>query len=258
LLIVGHRYSVPVYFADGSTPRYDVDMIDHAQSGATVLHNVPIPSGVSPAAGNDGHMSIIDNSTGCVYDLFEAYTVGGVDGGAFDFSNPRANWAQRAFITGTGWVQGASVRGSSAMGLGGLLRASDFTTPSHALALVVPGEGPSQVFPSYTSDGGTSGGLPAGARVRLSASFVIPSTWTAAQKVLARTLQIYGAYVVDQGGGSESYFLALDDKGAIDSGITNYTSLPSAMLTNLRVVGPQQATTETYAPIFDHPCANFD
>lgn len=65
------EWTVPVYFVDENTPRYDVKLTaDWAL--ARFLKDVPIPDFAEPDPEEDGEMAIIDTSTGCEYDFWQA------------------------------------------------------------------------------------------------------------------------------------------------------------------------------------------
>jgi hypothetical protein len=250
---------------DPSTPRYTVRYTARGLS----LSGVPIPSSVYPAAGSDAHLSLLDNipgspTRGCVFDFLHAGTVGG-SGTVFDYSDPRGEYIQRERIfEESGFVQGASTRGSSDSNLGGVLTSQELAAGqiNHAIAMYVPtaqADNGRPVLPSYTSDG-TSGTslLPEGARVR------VDPAWNASglpawQQTLVRALQTYGGYFIDQGG---------RDIPAIDNshsgygppypwGTDPYPQLDLSITQHMQVLTPGPTTTETYNPIMTHPCGNF-
>lgn len=55
------------------------------------------------------------------------------------------------------------------------------------------------VWPARHRAGGSTGGIPFGALLRLKSSFVIPSTWNTQARALATAMQRYGLYVSDIG-----------------------------------------------------------
>jgi hypothetical protein len=250
---------------DPSTPRYTVRYTAQRLS----LSGVPIPPNVYPAEGSDAHLSLLDNipgspTQGCVFDFTHAGTVGG-SGTAFDYSDPRGEYVQRERIFAeSGFVRGASTRGSSAANLGGVLTSQELAAGqiNHAIAMYVPtaqADNGRPVLPSYTSDG-TSGTslLPEGARVR------VDPAWNASglpawQQTLVRALQTYGGYFIDQGG---------RDIPAIDNshsgygplypwGTETYPQLGLSITQHMQVLTPGPTSIETYDPIMTHPCGNF-
>ncbi len=65
------EWTVPVYFADENTPRYDVQLTAN-WAPVRSLRNVPIADFAQPDPEGDGEMVIIDSSTGCEYDFWQA------------------------------------------------------------------------------------------------------------------------------------------------------------------------------------------
>jgi hypothetical protein len=260
------NYGVAFYeVTDPSTPRYTVNFTAQRLR----LSGVPIPPNVYPAAGSDAHLSILDNipgspTRGCVFDFLHAGTVAG-SGTAFDYSDPRGEFVQRERIfEESGFVQGASTRGSSDANLGGILTSQEFAAGqiNHAIALYVPAaqaDNGHPALPSYTSDGTSPTSLlPESARVRVDPVWN-PSGLPAWQQTLVRALQTYGGYIVDQGG---------TDIPAIDNshsgygppypwGQTTYPQLDVSITQHMQVLTLGATSTETYNPIPNHPCGNF-
>jgi len=94
LVIQVRQYSAPVYFADASTDRVEVDLAcgEVWEMGVSSLLNVPIPDyaepahdagGSSPPSGcgeesdQDNHMIVLDPDTRCEYDFWQARREGG-------------------------------------------------------------------------------------------------------------------------------------------------------------------------------------
>src|SRR4051812_13163603 len=81
-VIADKEFTVPVYFADASTPRYDVTTMGQPPGAhydpnfvhdvRRVMRSVPIPDNARPDRQIDGHMTVIDNATGCEYDFYAA------------------------------------------------------------------------------------------------------------------------------------------------------------------------------------------
>jgi hypothetical protein len=69
-VISSKHWSVPVYHANASTPKYDVAITSMAY--ATRIHQVPIPDDALPDPEADGHLGIIDDSTGCFFEFLGA------------------------------------------------------------------------------------------------------------------------------------------------------------------------------------------
>ena len=248
------------------TPRYTVK---RTAGGNLYLHNVPIPANVYPAAGSDAHLSILDTDPNsatynCVFDFLHAGTVGG-SGTALDYSDPRGEYVQRLRIfEESGFVRGASTRGSSNSNLGGILTSQELAAGriDHAIALYVPAAQADYGRPhgpSFTSDGTSQTSLlPESARIRVDPAWN-PSGLPAWKQTLVRALQTYGGHIIDQGG---------RDIPAIDNthsgygppypwGTTDYPQLDVSITQHMQVLSSGGSQTETYDPIMVHPCGNF-
>jgi hypothetical protein len=74
----------------------------------------------------------------------------------------------------------------------------------HALSLVITSAKSHYIAcPGTSSDGGNTGSysIPEGARLQLDPTFnVAAQSWPAWEKMMARAMQVYGAYVSDQNG----------------------------------------------------------
>ena len=105
-------WTQPVYFADSSTPRYDVTLTADWAPFLT-LRDVPIPDGARPDPESDGHLIIIERDSRCVYELWQARKT---DGGW------SASWGNAISIDSDGiYPKGLSVRGSGFVTLGGMV-----------------------------------------------------------------------------------------------------------------------------------------
>ena len=258
-------WSVPVYWADGTTPRYSVALNQLNFGGYQYLDGVPIPDQAASAApdtcqsGTDGHMTIIDKSNNCMYDFWRACKKS--DGSWV------AGWANRMYGTDTGiYPQGASTRGSGFANVAGLMTPAEFQAGAinHALMFSSGANrsgGP--VAPATESDGGNSGTqyIPEGARIRLKASFDL-SSYPKYLQVIGQALKTYGAFNGDNSGGGFNLY-AVDAnrsdapwRGTYPWGTNAYPSIPVEFLQNMEVItlGPQ--TASQYNPV-PQSCASY-
>jgi hypothetical protein len=133
------QYTFPVYFADASTPRYNVPCRTYrctvvSPSGTTstdVLQGVPIPLGARPAAGSDAQMIIIDPASGTEWDVWQA----SFDGSGWSVSNGSVyniNWDAMPTRYGS--------RGAGVPYYAGLIRHWEIAAGriDHALAFAYP------------------------------------------------------------------------------------------------------------------------
>ena len=150
------------------------------------------PSAAKPAAGSDAHLAV-EQPDGSVVEMWQAAKSG-------------TNWTAGAVAVakaGQYFYTIAGCRGSS------LTLASGIVTPqevkagaiSHVLSVSLPASVVSKsfVFPSYSSDGTLTGGIPEGARLVLDPSYDI-SSLTGLKKMVAQALKTYGMIVVDRTG----------------------------------------------------------
>jgi hypothetical protein len=189
-------WGIPLFYADRHSARYAVscDRFCSAPIGRP-----RIPRGASPSTGSDSHLAVLDPASGSELDM----------------------WLARR--TGRGWVGG--VRSTTGLGgpgvhcracgrpdAAGFALAAGIVRPEeiaqghidHALVITTPDtRGGVKACPAVGTDGdsGDPSALPLGARVQLDPRLDVDALpvpgW---QKVLARALQTYGAYVVDTGG----------------------------------------------------------
>jgi hypothetical protein len=195
-------WTVPVYYADASTPRHDVP-ITAGWTEFNSLQNVPVPANAKPDPSEDAHLTIIDRSNGCVYDFWGASGSGG------NLSAKLGN-AMPANSTGVD-PGGLGARASGFSGAAGLVTYEDMKKGSidHALVFAYPktrSGGP--VSPATKSDGSTGGddAIPQGARLRLDPSVNLGSLGlNRYELMIARAMQQYGMILGDTSGGFTIY-----------------------------------------------------
>jgi hypothetical protein len=201
-----YAYGWPVFAADASTPKGYVHATMPWGSDPFGGQPVPIPAGFAANAGSDGHVAVIDYSTGRVYEYWQLQQV--------DATHYTASWGQVTtnVFSGVGNEQlyGGSSTGSAISGIAGLVRTYEMRSGviNHALAFASDAVTPGTFqFPAKKSDGSNMAGLPLnstlaeGTRIRLDPSIdlaAIPGI-TQAELIVGRALQKYGAFCVDQG-----------------------------------------------------------
>jgi hypothetical protein len=133
---------------------------------------------------------------------------------------------------------------------GGIVRPEEIAQGhiDHALALSVPYWRVTKfVCPAVKTGGGVedANAIPEGAHVQLSLKIdVAAQTWPAWEKVIARALQVYGAYVSDAGSGSFEVRAESDlDRGypmwqlvGINAGVSTAQKLPDIPWGRMRVL----------------------
>lgn len=192
------RYTVAVYHADARTPRYDVALTADYEDRAHVI-GVPIPDGAEPDPSEDGHLAVIDDSTGCEYDFWQARKHG-------DRWEASAGNALR--LDGSG-VHGGAHQGATAAGFAltaGLVFPRELRAGAveHALFFAYPlTRAGDPVAPAVHSDGTSHDvrALPEGARLRLDPALDLTRLGLRPYElVLARAMQRYGLYLGDSSG----------------------------------------------------------
>jgi RTX calcium-binding nonapeptide repeat (4 copies) len=210
------QYTFPVYEVDSRARRQPVRLAgwysDVSAEGrrlrtsrnATV--NIPIPDDAVPAAGSDAQVVVVDRETGDEWGIWRAErTEDGTWRGenAYHYNVdwegvPPRSRGGRPFLS----------RGAGVPYLAGLVRPCELRQGriEHALAFAYDHASPRHVFPATKSDGnGTvARDLPEGARLQLDPALSERDieAWgcTGPCLVIARALQRYGMYVIDNAG----------------------------------------------------------
>jgi len=249
------QYSIPVYWADTSTPLQKMSVTVLAGegfgTGAPTSTMVPIPAGALPAAGTDRHLCIVDK---------QAHT----EWGMWDASNGAAGWtcsvAATSDLSGTGvrppktgnpsWWTSAGARACGFPLIAGLITVEEMQKGKIEHALVVAYSHIRSHFyksPASTAQGTTNmaiptRGIPCGGRIQLDPALDVSGlALSASGKIIARALQAYGAYVGDFSGAISLYADASPGAlGAWNGGLLTNGELGALDLTKLRVlsIGP--------------------
>lgn len=190
-------YGPNVYTVTGADPVVPVVCVQYC-SNVPASFSVPA-SGVVGASGPDGWLAIVNPDTGRELDLWQA---------TYDGTTLKANGGTQVDVDGSGWCGDNRAHCYSATASGsaltaGLITGDDLRSGSidHALAFV-PRLTRSNFIacPATHTDGkGWLWDPPEGARFFLPRSFVIPATWPAVAKMVAKALQEFGGVVADQG-----------------------------------------------------------
>ena len=196
-----YDYGTPVFDADASTPRYAIDCT--APWGTCGLERQPvtIPADARLSSGSDGQMNIIDWSTRTGYCFWQ-----------YRNDHAHTSWGGSYAVDGDGIDPTSSCNGAGVPSIAGVVRTAEMAQGriDHALAFATRycQAGPHR-YPATKSDGkySGSGAIPEGARVQLDPSInvdALPGA-TVGEKIVARALQTYGAYVTDCSGSNMSF-----------------------------------------------------
>ncbi len=245
------RYTIAVHITDDETPSRTVELSgwfssydrgDGSRKGhgwSPTVHGVPVPDDVDVPAGSDGQVVFWNPRSGVEYGFWR-----------FRKDSHGHHRAQNGYRyhTTTGYhgrfADGKAGRGAGLPYLAGLVRRCELARGriGHALAFAYDSPSPAFVYPASASDGAGVRGvdLPEGARLQLSprlgeARF---DAWGLSPegKAIARALQRYGMYVVDNSGSSK-IFLEARPTAAWDGDITR-TLVSAIPWKEFRVVAP--------------------
>jgi hypothetical protein len=203
LVVSLRQWTVAVYGAAPNTPLTDVGLTDTWGTGLTSLDGVPMPAGARPDPAGDGHLSVVQPSSGCVYDLFRARTADG----SWTASSGNALGAGSTGI----YAGGGGTRAAGFSAALGLIWPQEIESGhiDHALVFAYPyTRSGAPVAPATRSDGRTTtaGALPMGARLRLDPTLDLSTLGlNRAERVVAKALQEYGMVLGDTSGGFTLY-----------------------------------------------------
>jgi hypothetical protein len=214
------QYAVPVFYFNDQTPRrsvkfsgsfsaYDTGDASRVTPGyGASVANVPIPDVAVQSPGTDGQIVLWDPTTGVEWSFWQFSRT--ASGGYVATNGAR-------YRTGTGsygrYADGKSGRGAGTPYFAGLVRGWEIAQGhiDHALAFSYSSPSSGVVYPASKSDGAGVAGVdaPEGTRFQLDPSLTEADfqAWGLAPeaKIIARALQRYGMYVIDNGGSSKIY-----------------------------------------------------
>ncbi len=244
------QYTVGVYCVDEEVPLRAVRLAGYFSSYLTgarkgfgtapVVQGLPIPRWVQPPKGSDGQVVILDSRNGVEYGFWQ-----------FAWANGEATatngYLTRTDNTSTGvFTDGLAGRGGGFPYLGGLVRGGELEhgQVDHALAFAYPFPSPESVAPASKSDGQGIRGrdLPEGSRLQLDPSLTVQDLEAYGVEdpglAIARALQKYGMYVVDNSGSAKVY--VEDRSTALWDAKVNRHMLGSIPWTAFRVLEPSR------------------
>ena len=255
---------IPASAITPSTPRYDVEFKNVGTwgsdpFGSSASSMVALPRGTKIPPGSDGHVAVVDRAKGQVFGIWQARYNSETD-------TWTASWGGRTPINGpgSGIDQAGSATASGISRYAGVVTAAEFSTAvadntglNHALVFSTDIAGPDFVGPAIKSDGANMAGvanpIPEGYRIQLDPTIdidAIPNI-TAGERVIAKTLQTHGAYVVDQGGARMAFiFETVPDANATNPGAAyiragfnwDYYDMTNIPWTQLRVLNAERTT----------------
>ena len=213
------QYTFPVYFVDGTTPRWDVPCLVYKCRIITpggsytvpVLRDVPIPPAVQPSHGSDAQIIVIDRDTLTEYDFWRVKRTAN----GWTVSNGTVY-----NISWNGTPPKYNSRGAGVPYYAGLIRPWEIEQGriDHALAFGYPQTAADRcVYPATKTDGDSahSYAIPEGARLQLDPSLTEADFnqmgLNRTGKIIARALQEYGMVLIDTSGQAKIYVEDLEN-----------------------------------------------
>jgi hypothetical protein len=196
------RYGMAVVYGDGSERRFQVRTAHDADWGSAFgPYTVPLKKEWRATTGSDGWLCVVEADRSRGYWLWQYSWNGGAPtaswGGTGRYDKETVNpWADHGTGVGAGIVPPALTIRKEDLDRGYI---------NHALALADPWTASSWKYPANKSDGLDRGlsPIPEGQRIRLDPSINVDATsWPRFEKMVAKALQKYGAYMTDTSDGS--------------------------------------------------------
>ena len=194
-------YASPIFFAQPGDPVAPVDVTipDWAPQGSIRWDGrpVPVPAGVNPAPGSDGHLTVVSADRRTAWEFWrctKASTSGYTTAIIVQFD-----------LNGPGYsdhMGDTSARGSGAPLISTTLRAEEVLNGiPHALGITVPHVGSKPIYPpmSHTDGEGPDSGIQYGMLFVLRPDYPVPAGASIGVRNVIAALKTYGAYVIDQG-----------------------------------------------------------
>lgn len=240
------EFGIPIWDGSDRSPRRWVTCRMDPVWGACPFSGapVPIPPGAHPHRGSDGAMVIVDWSNGHSYEFWQAQEAG---------DRWVTSWGAVQDLRGPGFGGKGSSTAAGASRLAGVVRVSEIEAGRipHALAMSID-NACARTFraPALKTDGESTRGdcTPEGARLQLDPAIDVDAIAgiTPAERMVAKALQIHGAYVIDKGGApmAISFELARDAISASRPGAVyqaaglawDYFDMPRVPWARLRVL----------------------
>jgi hypothetical protein len=228
-------WGIPLAYSGADSENYAVGCTKY---GCNIDVHFRIPRYARQNSGTDGKLVVVDPSTNTELDMGRASYDPVSDAWTTEsrYTTPSDGWGA---MCGLGQhCDGVLMSGIDQFG--GIIRPEEIAQGhiDHALALAIPYWRDAKfVCPAVKSSGhgyDDTAALPEGAHLQLSPKLDVDAqTWPAWEKVVARAMQRYGAYVVDAGSGAfEMRAEANLDRGYDAWSLVGMTSNPPPKLTN--------------------------
>jgi hypothetical protein len=193
------EHGIVVYHVSSADPVVPIRCTMYCKAGSYPT-SFPVPAGGVRIEASDGHLALINATTGTELDFWMATWDGHTLSGSTVIELPSG---------GSGWCSPPGTFCNSANAAGSMLTAGLITPEdvrgggriNHALSMVLRTARAGYIAcPATHTDGiGATTEVPEGAHLFLPRSFVVPASWPISAKQVAWALQDHGAYVTDQG-----------------------------------------------------------
>jgi hypothetical protein len=213
--VLADNYGIPFTTVTGTQPLVPItaDFADESDPGPfPIPPSAPIEGG--PSSSGDRHVLVIDATSCVLYELYSAYPIGG--GASWDVGSAAKFPLTSNALRPAGWTS------ADAAGLPifpGLVRYDEAASGNieHAIRFTAQriwgrdAGGIKYLWPARHNSGTVNDPTrpPMGARFRLKASYVIPSTFDPVTQAILRAMKKYGLVLAD--GGSNWFFQGVSD-----------------------------------------------
>jgi hypothetical protein len=191
-----YEFGVPIWDATASTKRHAVRCTKDWGECPFEGHRIPIPRGATPSKGSDRAMVVVDEAAGRAYEFWQARRSG---------DRWVTSWGAITRIDGHG--RNADATGAGISRLAGVVRMDEIKRGSidHALVFSTDNACKHRVrYPATKTDGASTRAdcIPEGTRIRLDPSIAVDTIpgIRPGERAVAKALQRYGAYAIDNGG----------------------------------------------------------
>ena len=215
-------YSVPLYWADASTPVFDVAAGLGGDgwvgsNGSNAIGSMPIPDGATPDTQSDHHMLVIDRDRSLEWGCWNMVpgATGQWNAGVCATSDLSGTGVRPPITTAQPWYRSVGARACGFPLSAGLIRVDEIAAGriDHALVIAYPHIRTGWFTPPASTGQGRVGndaistrGIPCGGRMQFDPTVDLDAlSLSAAGKAIVRALQEHGAYVGDYSGALSLY-----------------------------------------------------
>lgn len=208
-------YSIPLYWADASTPTYPVAAAIGGEgwSGYPATLDMPIPAGATPDVERDQHMLVIDRERGLEWGCYHMrYASGSWTGGLCATADLTSSGVRVPKPQASPWWLAHGARACGFPLVAGLIRIEEIEAGriDHALVVAYPHIRKSVFTPPASTPSAIGAaaplGVPCGGRFQFDPSVDVTTLGLSRSgQIIVRALQEYGAYVGDYSGALSLY-----------------------------------------------------